>query len=792
MRVYGLFVTEPRQTQLDRLQELFTDASRGGRVTAVALHGAGGLGKTQIAARWWEDNQDSYDRRLWLDMRTDPDLVLARIATDLGLQGMDPVAEIVHYLSTTTERWLVVLDNAETAKAVEPYLPIEGTCDVVITSRYVDGWDTLNVAPIPVDVFDLESAVGLLSTVAGLDADDECAAVAERMGRVPLALTLAAHYIRESKWTFGSYFAYCDKHDFPLLNPADRAGYDRAIEAIWEESLATATERQADAEVVFRLISLLDWNDVDRAWFIQAAEYVIGVASLEAENTLATLHSYGLVDLTGDAVSIIHGLLAEGVTVATEENKVQLASFCNLVLDTEPEFRHVRELVMAHGRLVPREAVGILNRHAGHQLRSRLPDIRFHSELANISRRVLDFDHPTALVTRNNLASSYQAAGRTDEAVELREQALADCEHILGTDHADSLTSRNNLASSYQAAGRTDEAIRLKEQVLADRLRILGTEHPNTLASRNNLVLSYQAAGRIDEAIELGEQVLADSERILGTEHPNTLTSRNNLASPYQSAGRIDEAIELGERALADSERIHGTEHPNTLTSRNNLASLYQSAGRIEKAIELGEQALADRLRILGTEHPDTLTARNNLASSYQSAGRTDEAIRLKEEVLADSERILGTEHPNTLTSRNNLASSYEAAGRTDEAIELGEQVLADRERILGTEHPNTLASRHNLASSCQVAGRIDEAIALGERALADCERILGTDHPTTRASRNNLASSYESAGRIDEAIELKEQVLADRERILGTEHPTTAIARCHLAELRYRRNLNQ
>ena len=79
-------------------------------------------------------------------------------------------------------------------------------------------------------------------------------------------------------------------------------------------------------------------------------------------------------------------------------------------------------------------------------------------------------------------------------------QNLNDSERILGPDHPNTLTTRNNLAESYRAAGRIDEAITLHKQNLNDRERILGPDHPNTLTSRNNLASSYREAGRIDEA----------------------------------------------------------------------------------------------------------------------------------------------------------------------------------------------------------------------------------------------------------------------------------------------------
>jgi hypothetical protein len=68
-------------------------------------------------------------------------------------------------------------------------------------------------------------------------------------------------------------------------------------------------------------------------------------------------------------------------------------------------------------------------------------------------------------------------------------------ERLLGPDHPDTPLSRNNFANAYQDAGRTDEAITIYEQNLADVERVLGPDHPNTLTSRLNLGTAYRDAG---------------------------------------------------------------------------------------------------------------------------------------------------------------------------------------------------------------------------------------------------------------------------------------------------------
>ena len=75
----------------------------------------------------------------------------------------------------------------------------------------------------------------------------------------------------------------------------------------------------------------------------------------------------------------------------------------------------------------------------------------------------------------------------------------------MGEDHPNTLISRNNLASAYESAGRLNEAITLYEQVLTARTRILGKDHPDTLATLNALASAYKAAGFLQKATALLE-----------------------------------------------------------------------------------------------------------------------------------------------------------------------------------------------------------------------------------------------------------------------------------------------
>ncbi len=826
---------------LDRLLE-----GDGRAVVTQAITGLGGVGKSQLAARYVHEHLDAYDIVAWIRTQDGGIADLAALASELSELPQDltidlRAAEARQFLTSCPERWLLVLDNLAGPEQLAGCCPSSGNGRVLVTTRNRAMAQYAQI--LSIEVFDQDTAVEYLLARAGRPEDRDAAGrLARALGCLPLALAHAGAYCAQGTG-FDEYLQLLDSlPTAEVFNQAPEVFYRETVASTWHTSIDAAAADAALARDMLAMAALLAPENIPRSLFSALIDSDDPKQRKALIDAAAALHRFSLAVATPTTLSV-HRLLQRVVreSATATEARIGRAALNALTgaLPTDPDSPRLWptwEMLLPHtlalaSVIEPSGAdavnlIDVLNGVSSYLLRAgsvqraidtttiasgraesllgpehpatltasaalafaywaagrTVEAIAIEEQVLADRERLLGAAHPATLTARNNLASSYQSAGRTTDAIPLQEQVLADLERLLGAAHPDTLTARSNLASYYQSAGRTTDAITLKEQVLADRERLLGAAHPDTLTARNNLASSYHSAGRTTDAITLQEQVLADRERLLGAEHPDTLAARGNLASSYRSAGRTTDAIPLQEQVLADRERLLGAAHPATLTARNNLASSYQSAGRTTDAIPLQEQVLADLERLLGAAHPDTLTARSNLASSYQSAGRTTDAIPLQEQVLADRERLLGAAHPATLTARNNLASSYQSAGRTTDAIPLQEQVLADLERLLGAAHPDTLAARGNLASSYWSAGRTTDAITLQQQVLADLERLLGAAHPDTLTARNNLASYYQSAGRTTDAITLQQQVLADLERLLGAAHPDTLTARSNLA----------
>ncbi len=622
-----------RRDQLRQVHEFIL------RSDVTSLVGMGGVGKTALVVEYAHRHADDFDVVWWVPA-ADPTLVADEVAA-LGLElGMPDGAEwpaVSGVLRRERRRWLLVLDNVDDPKLIGPLRPSDPHGRLLVTCQ-LTGLDGLG-ATLEVTEFSAAEAVSLLTgRVAGIDA-----AVAERiaqlLGYLPLAVEQAAGYLTQTCTPPHDYTALLEERLGEMLSRgqvANRPGV--TIANLWELSITRLRAEQPAATALLELCASLGPDPIPLDLFTGGtAELPDGALRhaakdpLEWMDTIGVLVGYSLVRRDGSAVTV-HRLIAAATRTAMDPVNQAAADATVARLLTAALPANVRD-------------------PAGWpRWRQLLPH----------SRAVLDHDD----TGWNNTAIAWLSAGtglylahrsRPDLAIPYLYRAVALNETHRGADHPTTLVSRNNLVYAYHAAGRVDEAINLVKQVLTDRERVLGPDHPDTLATRNDLAAGYVTAGRVHEAIGLYKQILADRERILGPDHTDTLTSRDNLAYTYEAAGQADEAIILHEQVLAERQRVLGPDHPDTLITRNNLAAAYEAAGRADEAIILHEQVLADRQRILGPHHPHTLHSRNKLAGAYRAAGQIDEAIILYERVLADFERVLRPDHPAIRKARADL-----------------------------------------------------------------------------------------------------------------------------------------
>jgi tetratricopeptide (TPR) repeat protein len=148
----------------------------------------------------------------------------------------------------------------------------------------------------------------------------------------------------------------------------------------------------------------------------------------------------------------------------------------------------------------------------------------------------------------------------------------------------------NNLAASYDDAGRREEALKLQEDVLALRRKVLGPEHPDTLRAMNNLAAFFDKVGRREEALKLQEDVLALRRKVLGPEHPDTLQILNDIAWSLATSEAPENRN--GTNAVNFAEEAVATTHRTTPRCLDTLAAAYAETQQFDKAVAVQQEAI--------------------------------------------------------------------------------------------------------------------------------------------------------------------------------------------------------
>ncbi|MBM9506753.1 tetratricopeptide repeat protein [Actinacidiphila acididurans] len=651
------------------------------------LSGMGGVGKTQLAADYARTalTGGELDLLVWVTAADRASLVAG-----LGRAGVEVAGAQLGDLQAAAEaftawlepkagqevcRWLVVLDDVSDPDHLQGlWPPASPHGRTLITTRRRDAAFTLDGRTrIDVGLFTETEAVSYLSTVLAAhdrtESAEDLAALADDLGRLPLALSQAAAFMADAGMTVAGYRALLADRTVSLADASPQPlppGHARAMAAAWDLSIERADRMRPAglSRLLLHLASLLDPNGIPAT--VLTTPPALAYLSEERVGP-AEPHRPGPAPADATAGNVTAGEVTAGLRVL---HRLSL-------IDHTPQDPHREVRVHALIQRAVRDTLTPEQQHrtartAADALLAAWPAVERDITLAQalrantttLTERAQDALHrPDAHTVLFRAGRSLGESGQVNAALTYHQHLAATTTEHLGPDHPDTLAARNNLASWRGEAGDAAGAAAAFAELLDVVVRVLGPDHPDTLTTRGNLA---DWRGKVDAAGAAAAfaELLEDRVRVLGPDHPDTLTTRHSLADWRGEAGDAAGAAAAFAELLEDRVRVLGPDHPHTLATRGNLASWRGEAGDAAGAATGFSELLEDRVRVLGPDHPQTLATRHNLAYWRGEAGDAAGAAAAFAELLEDWVRVLGPDHPHTLATRGNLAYLQQQNGK--------------------------------------------------------------------------------------------------------------------------------
>jgi tetratricopeptide (TPR) repeat protein len=770
-------------------------------VLPQALHGEGGVGKSQIAIEYAYRHRNEYDVIWWVPSER-PAQILAslielgdRLDLDVGNEVISAVPKVREALRAGTPygNWLLVFDNAENPETVRGYFPEEGTGKVLITSRNQE-WSAI-AESLEVDVFTRAESVRLLQrrnpTLPQPDADR----LAGALGDLPLAIEHASAWLHATDMAVGDYLDLIREKQGQLTDLGLAPGYEIPVAAAANVALDRLAVENPAALQLLQVCSFFAPEPISRDLF-EGVRAAMGAPELDEalknpsrlNQAIRDIQRYVLarVDHRGNSLQLhrlVQKVLQDSIPV---ERRALMEHGAHLLLtgvklgdpaDSEQWLRY--QALASH--LINSRSWACEDDWARDVVSNLVKFYYYWGDYStgrDLAQEVLDdwrtrlgAEHRQTLSTAKLLGYYWWVLGDFDSAAAIQRDTLRLYQSTAGADDEDTIDAMGMVASTMRVSGRFSAARDLDLRAFRTARQSLGEDDPATLRAAHNLSVSLRLTGEFRVARQLDADTYRRRIAALGHDHPETLRTLNNLTIDERECGEYIRSRRMVEENYNRYARLFGVGHQETIRIARNLAVARRRAGDHEGAFKLAEDTMNRFRERFGPTQPDTIAAALNFAVDLRESDDLPRARELAEQTAADYRETLGVDHPYTLYARTNLAIVLRLLNRSVESEAHNRTAWEGLQRMLGDRHILTLTCGINLASDLAAQGRHQEAYALDTEILDLCRELIGREHPSTLACSLNVSFDLKAIGRETDGVALFNETVEVYGRVLGTDH---------------------
>ncbi|PPD05278.1 MAG: hypothetical protein CTY29_02330, partial [Methylobacter sp.] len=513
-------VFEGREEELSAIkQKLF--ANHNPQHLLLLVNGEGGIGKTSLAAKYWQHYQTDYKHMAWLYVQAG----IAEALLTLAYPLLPPFDErwdsqqrldlILQTLANLDKPCLLVLDNVNDPKVLQQgflLLTRNVNLHILLTTRitHFEQAETYKIKPLPED-----STIAVFKTHYRShrpQEDDLLRTIFRHVGGNTLVMELIAKTLAQRNALELSYSLtdlLADLHTQGVLSTLNRhavttayPGTDNALRQDTPEAIITAMFDLAGlGEAELALLSVFSVLPAENIGY--SALKTLLPASADLDLSLVALAQKGWLDREADTDFKISPVIQD---VVRGKHHSRLGDDCSNLING----------------LIEQLAYDSI----GHIICKDYQQAALWARYAESVAKAIPAAGRSLAVLYERLGNFYETTGNLGQALEYFEEYYR-LSQALHADYPDDLDFKHNLAISYSKLGETHTALGNLAHALAyfeEYYRLgqaLYAAYPSTVSFKHGLAVSYSklgdahtALGNLAQALEFFEEAMKLSQEL--------------------------------------------------------------------------------------------------------------------------------------------------------------------------------------------------------------------------------------------------------------------------------------
>ncbi len=703
----------------------------------VVISGAGGMGKSTLAAQYGHECQQRDDMKVVWIKGTQIEEEFFRLAALLGIEtnGLNNglIRNLVYgNLQMLFDRkvLLFIFDNVETKEKIEKYLiNLPNSAKVIITARNGDLLE--GIKPFRVKGFKQEEATFYLKQSVKIS-EKEAKQIINVVGESPFRLSIITAYVK----------------NYPSRNVNELTEKYLQIkrgqienEAIYPEVEMLFRNLKKDSPKGWELLKYLTYLDAEGV-SVQLIGIIMDQTVNELQEAINKLREMSLVKANERKVKVTHRIVQEETKKAlNEENKSQSQKILEkLIQKVDREFPIVNENPENWGKVM---------------------EIISHAKMLIEETKE---ENQTA-ASRDNLllkigAYFYYINFNYREAINHWEELLKHQTSIHTESRPDVASLFNNIGWAHQNLGGTEnmkKGLQYYEASLKMNQELYYSgNHPDVASSLSNVGMAYGnlgGTGNVKKGLQYQKASLKMRQALFPGDHPDVASSLNNVGLIYGDlggAGNIKKGLHYHEASLKMRQELYSGNHADVARSLNNVGLAYQNLGgteNVQKGLQYQEASLKMRQALFPGNNPAVARSLNNVGRAYQDLGGTEnikKGLQYLEASLKMRQALFPGNQPDVASSLNNIGGAYRALGGTENmkrGLQYLEASLKMRQALFPGNQPDVAISLNNVQLTYQDLGDLNKALEYLKQAYGINSSMFDEDYAQTKAIKSAIES---------------------------------------------------